>query len=125
MTAVPVIAIVDDDVSVRRSLKRLVNEAGYAAETFASAREFLEWLPGGRAECLILDVEMREMNGFELQQRLAVPVIFMTSHDDETTRARIKRSGATGHLYKPFDERELVGAIRLAVTRGAPPRDFP
>ena len=121
MTDVATVAIVDDDVSVCRSLKRLVNEAGYSAQTFGSAREFLEWLPAGRAECLILDIEMREMNGFELQRRLAVPVIFMTSHDDETTRARIEESGARGHLFKPFDEPALLAAIRLAVNGRAEP----
>ena len=83
---VPVIAIVDDDASVRRSLHRLVKAAGYPVETFASAREFLEWFPRNRAACLVLDVHMNELSGFDLQERLAVPVIFITAHDDPTTR---------------------------------------
>src|SRR2546425_3231018 len=90
---VPVIAIVDDDPSIRRSLHRLVQSAGYAVQTFASAREFLEWLPRGHAACLVLDVHMKEMSGFELQERLAVPVLFITSHDDVATRTRIETSG--------------------------------
>jgi FixJ family two-component response regulator len=111
----PVIAIVDDDASVRRALHRVVESAGYAAETFASGREFLEWLPRGRAACLVLDVHMNEMSGFEVQQRLAVPVIFITSYDDDSTRNRIKESGAAGHLWKPFGEAAVLDAIRRAV----------
>jgi FixJ family two-component response regulator len=112
---VPIIAIVDDDASVRRSLHRLVRSAGYAVETFASAREFLAWLPHGQAACLVLDVHMKEMSGFELQERLAVPVIFITSHDDAVTRSRIEKSGATAHLWKPFDAHAVLTAIRRAV----------
>ena len=112
---VPVIAIIDDDASVRRSLHRVVETAGYRAETFASAREFLEWLPHERAACLIVDVHMKEVTGFDLQERLAAPVIFMTAHDDPTTRARIETSGAVGHLSKPFEEQALLDAIRRAL----------
>ena len=112
---IPVIAIVDDDPSVRRSLHRLVQAAGYPVETFASGREFLEWLPRGRAACLVLDVHMNELSGFDLQDRLAVPIIFITAHDDPTTRARIEKSGAAGHLRKPFDEHAVLEAIRRAV----------
>ena len=112
----PVIAIVDDDSSVRRSLHRLIQAAGYPVETFASAREFLDWLPRGRAACLMLDVHMQELSGFDLQERLAVPIVFITAHDDATTRARIEKSGAVGHLVKPFDEEAVLAAIRRAIT---------
>jgi FixJ family two-component response regulator len=115
VTDLPVIAIVDDDPSVRRSLHRLVQSAGYAVETFGSAREFLEWLSNGQAACLVLDIHMNEMSGFELQERLAVPIVFITSHDDAVTRARIEKSGAAGHLWKPFDEQSVLSAIRRAV----------
>jgi FixJ family two-component response regulator len=111
----PIVAIVDDDVSVRRSLNRLVRSAGFVVETFASAREFLEWLPRGRAACLVLDVYMNEMSGFDLQQRLTVPIIYMTAQDDARTRQRIEKSGAVGHLWKPFDDHALLDAIRRAV----------
>jgi FixJ family two-component response regulator len=121
----PVIAIVDDDESVRRSLQRLVQAAGYAVETFASAGEYLAWLPRGQAACLVLDVHMNEMSGLELQRRLAAPVIFITSHDDPTTRARIEKSGAAGHLWKPFDERAALDAIRRAVGADSEPTDTP
>jgi FixJ family two-component response regulator len=111
----PIVAIVDDDPSVRRSLQRLVRSAGYAVEAFGSAREFLAWLPRAQAACLVLDVHMQEMNGFDLQARLAVPVLFMTAHDDDVTRARIEKSGAAGHVWKPFDEDAVLSAIRRAV----------
>jgi FixJ family two-component response regulator len=112
---VPVIAIVDDDDSVRRSLLRVVRSAGYAAEGFASARGFLDWLPQGRAACLLLDVHMSEMSGFDLQDRLAVPIIFITAHDDAKTHERIAKSGAVGHLQKPCAERTVLDAIDRAV----------
>jgi len=111
----PVIAIVDDDDSVRRSLLRVVQSAGYAAEGFGSAREFLDWLPRGRAACLVLDVHLTEMSGFDLQERLAVPIVFITAHDDAVTRQRIEKSGASGHLRKPFGEQSILEAIRRAV----------
>ena len=110
MTHVPVIAIVDDDPSVRRSLHRLVQSAGYTVQTFASAREFLDWVPRGRTACLVLDIHLDGVSGFELQERLAgdgagIPIIFITAHDDAPTRQRIERSGIAAYLRKSFDER--------------------
>jgi len=120
VTTAPVIAIVDDDPSVRRALHRLVRAAGYTVQSFASSHEFLDSLPGRRAACLVLDIHLDGMSGFDLQERLAadgvgVPVIFITAHDDAATRGRIERSGAAGHLGKPVDEQELLGAIRRAI----------
>ena len=117
MDAASVIAIVEDDPSVRRSLLRVVTSAGYEAVAFASAREFLAWLSIGRPACLVLDIHMSETNGFELQERLAVPVIFITAHDDPTTRARIEKSSAAAHLIKPFAADAVLDAIRR-VTAG-------
>ena len=119
MNDAPVIAIVDDDASVRRSLLRVVRSAGYNAEAFASAPEFLTWLSTGRAACLVLDVHMNGMSGFDLQDRLAVPIIFITAHDDATTRARLERAGAATHLKKPFAAATVLDAIRRTVA-GAP-----
>jgi FixJ family two-component response regulator len=112
----PMISIVDDDLSVRRALRRLVGSAGYLVETFASAREFLGSTPSTRTACLILDIYMDGMSGFELQERLeaerlAIPIIFITAHDDAATRERIRRSGAAGYLGKPFDGQALLDAI--------------
>ena len=113
--APPIIAIVDDDASIRRGLQRLVESAGYTVQTFASASEFLAWLPRGQPACLVLDVHMNGMSGLDLQQRLAVPVIFITAHDDALTLERIKRAKAAGHLQKPIDEHAVLNAIRGAV----------
>ena len=115
MTPAPIIAIVDDDASVRRALQRLVESAGYTAEAFESATAFLEWLPRGQAACLVLDVHMDGMSGFDLQRRLAVPVIFITAHDDAPTLARIKRARTAGHLRKPIDAQAVLNAIRAAI----------
>ena len=114
----PIIAIVDDDASVRRALQRLVESAGYRVRAFASAREFLEWLPQGEAACVVLDVHMDGMSGFDLQQRLAAPVIFITAHDDAPTLERIRKSSAAGLLQKPIDGQAVLDAIRTAVNGG-------
>ena len=112
----PMITIVDDDASVARALRRLVGSAGYIVETFASAQEFLGSMPSSRTACLVLDIYLDGMNGFELQEqmkadRLSIPIIFMTAHDDATTRERIKRSDTAGYLVKPFDGQVLLDAI--------------
>jgi FixJ family two-component response regulator len=115
MNDVPIIAIVDDDASVRRSLLRVVESAGYKAETFGSAREFLAWMPNGLAACLVLDVHMDELSGFDLYDRLKVPIVFITGRDDAATLARIGRSKAAGHLLKPFNPATVLAAIHHAV----------
>jgi FixJ family two-component response regulator len=110
------ISIVDDDASVARALRRLVGSAGYRVESFGSARAFLDSTPSSRTACLILDIYMEGMNGFELQEqlaadRVAIPVIFMTAHDDAPTRERIGRSSAAGYLVKPCDGQILLEAL--------------
>lgn len=118
------ICVVDDDVSVRRALRRLITAAGYQVETFGSAKDFLRSMPSLRAACLVLDIYLDGMDGFELQARLAadrveIPVIFMTAHDDPATRERIRRSAVAGYLGKPFDGEELLEAIRRVAGPGA------
>jgi FixJ family two-component response regulator len=118
------ISIVDDDLSVRRALRRLVHSAGYLVETYGSAREFLSSTPPARPACLVLDIYLEGMTGFELQEqlatdRVAIPIIFMTAHDDAVTRERIRRSGAAGYLGKPFDGQALLDAIRRVAGPGA------
>jgi FixJ family two-component response regulator len=120
----PMISIVDDDLSVRRALRRLVSSAGYLVETFESAPEFLRSAPSSRTACLVLDIYLEGMNGFELQEqlvadRVAIPIIFMTAHDDAATRERIRRSGAAGYLGKPFDGQALLDAIHRIAGPGA------
>lgn len=114
------ISIVDDDLSVSRALRRLVQSAGYAVQTFRSAHEFLDSPSLGRTACLVLDIHLGGMSGFELQQRLATdgtapPIVFITAHDDAPTRERIERTGAAAYLRKPFDKRALLDAIELAI----------
>jgi FixJ family two-component response regulator len=116
----PLIYVVDDDLSVCRALRRLIQSAGYRVETFASAGEFLDASPEGRTACLVLDIHLGGMSGFELQEQLAatraaIPIIFITAYDDASIRERITRSGVTAYLRKPFDEGVLLDAIRTAV----------
>jgi FixJ family two-component response regulator len=115
----PVISIVDDDRSVRRALRRLVGSVGYTVEACASACEFLASAPRGRVACLVLDIHLERdsMGGFDLQEQLAadgvaIPIIFITAHDDAPTRERVRQSGVAGYLPKPFDERALLDVIR-------------
>ena len=120
-TAKPLIAVVDDDRSVLKSLARMLRLAGYAVETFCSAGEFLAALPASPPQCLVLDVHMPEMSGLELQERLAaqdtcVPVIFMTAHDTPQTRERARHAGSFGLLMKPFANEALLQAIQEAIT---------
>ena len=123
MTRSPVVAVVDDDRSVRRALRRVIQADGYTVETFEAAEGFLDWLPQSRPACLVLDIFLDGMSGFDLQNRLAadgvrVPIIFMTAHDDPMTRERVEKSGTDGYLWKPFDDQALLGAIRRAVQSG-------
>jgi len=113
------ISIVDDDLSVRRALSRLVRLAGYVVESFASAPEFLASAPRGRTACLVLDIQLDTggMSGFDLQERLvadgiAIPTIFITAHGDARTRERVKQSGVAGFLSKPFGDQALLDLIR-------------
>lgn len=115
----PVVSIVDDDFAVRRALSRLVRLAGYAVESFASAREFLASAPRGRTACLVLDIQLDSggMSGFDLQERLVadgvtIPTIFITAHGDARTRERVKQSGVAGFLSKPFGDQCLLDLIR-------------
>jgi FixJ family two-component response regulator len=115
------VCIVDDDHSVRRALRRLVQFAGFPAETFASAEDFLSSASLVGTACLVLDIHLNGgMSGFELQARLTadrvvIPIIFITAHDDVLTRERIERSGAAAYLIKPFNDQLLLDAIRGAV----------
>jgi FixJ family two-component response regulator len=123
MTAVPpVVFVVDDDPSVRRSLTNLIESAGYAVEGFASAREFLErdWYAGPC--CLVLDVRMPGLGGLDLQEALAgaghrMSIVFVTGHGDISMSVRAMKGGAVDFLTKPFDETELLTAIERAVAK--------
>jgi FixJ family two-component response regulator len=119
----PLISVVDDDESVRRSINRLMKSVGFRAEDFASAEDFLS---SGRAQdsaCLILDVQMPGMGGLQLQRHLAavgysIPIIFITGHSDEKKQAQAIQAGAVRFLCKPFNEEDLFDGIRLAMKCG-------
>ncbi len=123
------IFVVDDDESVTRALKDLLESAGFRVETFGSAQDFLSF---GRSESpglLILDVRMPGMSGLELQKRLAatgwiIPIIFITGHEDTQAYKAAIGAGAVAFLQKPFDDQELFDAIHLAFEqRTEGPRD--
>jgi FixJ family two-component response regulator len=118
--ASPLVSIVDDDVSVRRAVRRMVRSGGYAVQSFPSAREFIDALALGRPACVVLDIHLDGMSGLELERRLAadgagIPIVFITGHDDEVTRGRVRQSGALAYLRKPFDKRALLDAIGKAL----------
>lgn len=119
----PTISVIDDDASVRKAVRRLIRSAGWDAEAFASAEEFLEAAGQRSPMCLILDVRMRGMSGLELQQWLAassrhIPIVFITGHEDEAARRAAMEAGAVGFLQKPFDDRMLLALVAKAL---APP----
>src|SRR5579872_1467894 len=112
----PLVAVVDDDESVRESLPDLLGEFGFAARTFSSAEEFLASDCLDQARCLILDFAMPGMTGLELQRELKlrrqeIPVIFITASTDKTIRPRLLKQGAVECLFKPFSDTALLGAI--------------
>jgi len=117
-----VVAIVDDDGSVRTALMGLLRAAGYRARAFASAKELLASGPAREIACLVLDVRMPGMSGLELQAELAarslrLPIVFITAHGDDEAQRRALQAGAIAFLQKPFDDEALLGSIR-AVTGG-------
>ena len=114
------IAVVDDDESVRRSTRLLVESFGYRAAVFESAEGFLRFGQLRDTSCLVLDVQMPGMDGLELQTQLAaegcgIPVIFITAHDDQESRRRALRSGAVAFLGKPFTDQQLLQAISFSL----------
>jgi FixJ family two-component response regulator len=119
----PLIAVVDDDESVCRAMKRLVRSLGMEADAFISGREFIdrvETTPSFQPDCVVLDVQMPGMNGLEVQERLAssgnpLPVIFITAHDEAGVRDRALAAGAVAFLRKPFDDELFIKTLRVAL----------
>jgi FixJ family two-component response regulator len=115
----PLVAVVDDDESVREALPDLLREFGFAAQPFSSAEEFLASDEMNQTKCLVLDVVMPGMTGLELQKELKArgqrtPVIFITAQKDEGLRARALEQGAVELLVKPFSDTALLAALRVA-----------
>jgi FixJ family two-component response regulator len=119
---VPIVFVVDDDISVRESLELLIHHEGWKAETFASAREFLERSRPAVPSCLLLDLSLPGLNGLELQERIAtertdMPIIFITGHGDVPKTVQAMKAGAVEFLTKPFGDDVLLAAIRQALER--------
>jgi FixJ family two-component response regulator len=121
--------VVDDDVSVRRSMARLLNSHGFSAETHACAEDFLALGQYSDPSCLVLDVLMPGINGLELQERmaalnLAIPIVFITGHGDIPTSVKAMKAGAVDFLAKPFSSGELLSAVRSAIAKSRREREL-
>ena len=121
--SLPTVFVVDDDPSVRKSLVRLLKSAGYRTESFASADEFLDLRkrdPG--PGCVLLDIQMPGLDGLQLQQKLqnstrGIPVIFITGHGDIPSSVKAMKAGAVDFFPKPFNDEDLLKAVREAIRR--------
>jgi FixJ family two-component response regulator len=114
------VAIVDDDDSIRGALQGLLKAVGLAAQAFASAEEFLKSGQQRQAGCLIADIRMSGMSGLELQAQLnaekcRIPIIFITAHGDEKMRMQALRAGAVEFMAKPFNDEALLDSVRAAL----------
>jgi len=112
--------VVDDDALIRNSLQQLFKSVGLKADTFSTAAAFLKSDLQTKHGCLILDIQMPGMSGFDLQYELAkreisIPIIFITGHGTESMKNRAIKAGAAGFLYKPFDDQELLDAVHHAI----------
>jgi FixJ family two-component response regulator len=117
-----IVAIVDDDLSFREGVSSLVRAAGWRVETFASAEEFLARPRADPPSCLLLDLQLPDLNGLDLQKRiaegdLAVPIVFISGHGDIPATVRAMKAGAVEFLTKPFDKEQLFCAIAEAMAR--------
>jgi FixJ family two-component response regulator len=115
----PIVFVVDDDYRVREALSRLISSVGLRVAAFGSASEFLESEKADAPACLILDLELPDVSGLELQQELAAgaapPIVFITGHGDIPSSVRAMKAGAIEFLSKPFNEQELLRAIDAAI----------
>ena len=121
-SAIPIVFIVDDDVSVRESLELLVRDESWKPVTFASAQEFLDHPRKRVPSCLVLDLSLPDLNGLELQKQLGVensdmPIIFITGHGDVPQSVQAMKAGALEFLTKPINHDALLSAIRSALQR--------
>ena len=128
MNGAPVVFVIDDDPSVRTSLKFLINTVGLQVESFDSAEAFLSGKLPDRLSCLVLDVRLHGMSGLDFQQELAarslcIPIVFITGHGDIPMSVRAMKAGAVEFLTKPFRDQDLLDAIRIALERDQARRD--
>jgi len=124
ITPSPVIFVIDDDESVRKSLKRLLRSADYDSELFGSASDYLARSPHSGPSCVIVDVQMPGLNGIDfqealIQRRREEQLIFITGHGDVPMCARVMKAGAVDFLPKPFKSRDLLGCVERALDRSS------
>jgi RNA polymerase sigma factor (sigma-70 family) len=122
MTGAPVVFVVDDDPSVRSSLKFLLSTVGLQVESFDSADTFLHKKPPDAPSCLVLDVRLPGLSGLDFQRELAarnirIPIVFLTGHGDIPMSVRAMKAGAVEFLTKPFRDQDLLDAVRIALER--------
>lgn len=122
MTSESVVFVIDDDPSVRSSLKFLISTVGLQVESFDSAESFLQQKPLERPSCLVLDVRLRGLSGLDFQRELAArnirtPIVFITGHGDIPMSVHAMKEGAIEFLTKPFRDQDLLDAIRVALDR--------
>jgi FixJ family two-component response regulator len=120
MSERPLVAVVDDDISVRESLPDLLRQVGFAVQAFASAEAFLTAEVADATDCLVLDVGLPGMSGPDLQQELVrrgrrVPIVFITAKDDKSLQPRLLAAGAVACLFKPFNDTALIEAVTAAL----------
>jgi RNA polymerase sigma factor (sigma-70 family) len=122
VTAAPIVFVVDDDPSVRSSLKFLLSTVGLQVESFDSADSFLHKKPAEAPSCLVLDVRLPGLSGLDFQRELAarnvhIPIVFLTGHGDIPMSVRAMKAGAVEFLTKPFRDQDLLDAVRIALER--------
>ena len=120
-----VVCLVDDDLSLRKSVSRLLESDGFEVRAFAEAQEFLTFLATNTVEVAVLDIWMDEMTGMELMAHLCAKspqtrVIFITGREDRSAEATVKQAGAYAFFLKPFDDEQFLSSVRLAVTHSFP-----
>jgi FixJ family two-component response regulator len=118
------IVVVEDDASMSHAIDRILRLAGFAPQTFDSAEKMLESGAAAGAACLVFDVHLPDITGFELRERMASagkqpPVIFITAYDEPESRSQAERAGAAAYLLKPFSGHDLIAAVRRAVAAAA------
>jgi RNA polymerase sigma factor (sigma-70 family) len=128
MTGAPIVFVVDDDPSVRSSLKFLLSTVGLHGETFDSSDAFLHKKPSDAPGCLVLDVRLPGLSGLDFQRELAarnrrIPIIFLTGHGDIPMSVRAMKAGAVEFLTKPFRDQDLLDAVRIALERDCARRE--
>lgn len=125
-TPKPIVAVLDDEPELRKALRRLLSGRGFGVEEFANGKDFLAAVDSLSLDCLLLDLHMVEVSGFDVleafrSRRIRVPVIVITAHDEPGTELRVRALGACAYLRKPVDRDTLLAAIQTVITSSLNP----